>query len=90
MNSEGKLMQQHSSVICKFKLLCDKKWTELSNIAGETDVRFCGDCQSSVFLCRDYDSLEKHIAESHCVALETIDGDWEVGYPMPISHSDRP
>ena len=79
-------MQKDPAVVCKFKLLCDKSWIELSKIAGETEVRFCGECQSSVFLCRDYTSLEEHIAKSRCIAIEATDGGWEVGYPMPITH----
>lgn len=80
---------QNTSIICKFKFLCDKQWGDLNEIADQPNVRYCGGCQKSVFLCRNYDSLEKHIAALHCVAVESVefDDEFTLGYPSAPAQS---
>ena len=57
------------AVVCTFRVLCNKRWKDLQAIAGETDVRYCGQCTKPVFRCDEYDTLAEYIAEGRCVCI---------------------
>lgn len=75
----GFLMPDTASILCQFKFLCDKEWSDLRVIRETPGVRFCADCEKAVFLCTNYEDLRKHTAESHCVAVRTDSGAFRVG-----------
>jgi hypothetical protein len=58
-----------SSVICRFRFICDKTWDSLSPVDDKSDVRHCGECNRFVYSCNDYETLAEHAANGHCVAL---------------------
>lgn len=62
-------------VVCRFRNLCDKKWGDLREIAGERQVRYCNECMQPVFLCRTRDELTKHARASHCISIHCDSSD---------------
>ena len=72
------------TLICEFKLLCDKKWRNLSEITDRSDVRYCGDCQKPVFFCATYAELVEHVANSQCVAIAKENDELLMGRADPI------
>ncbi len=68
-------MHDASRIICTFKFLCDKQWGDLSDITGESRVRYCPDCKQSVFLCSSYEDVAAHAARSECIALQDGESD---------------
>ena len=74
-------MDEHTSVLCTFRFLCDKQWGDLNEISDTPNVRFCSECAKAVFLCVGYDELREHISESHCVAIQRDDGFYLIGDP---------
>lgn len=57
------------AIICKFSLLCDKRWAELSKIDGQDGTRFCDSCQQSVHFVDNYEEFVRHAGLGHCVAV---------------------
>lgn len=60
------------AIVCKFSVLCDKKWDAMKEIEGNVDVRFCSFCQSPVYMSRTYEDLAENIAAKRCVAIRAI------------------
>lgn len=63
--------EQAGEIICEFKFTCDKAWDSLQKIEDQSDVRYCGACMKSVFLCHSYEELALHVSRSHCVAIKS-------------------
>ena len=73
-----------STILCRFRFLCDRRWDDLAAIAGQPDVRYCDGCEKPVFRCGDYDELAAHIAQQHCVAIPASQpGVMLIGDPAP-------
>ena len=73
-------MKESIPVVCTFRVLCDKSWDDLNVVLGNSNVRYCGDCQKPVFQCHTYKELKHHVSKSHCVSffgryLEPLMGD---------------
>lgn len=56
-------------VICDFEFLCTQRWGDLQPVSGEANVRYCDTCHKPVFLCSNYEELQSHVQQSHCIAL---------------------
>ena len=55
---------------CKFAFKCEKRWNDLNVISGgDKDIRFCDDCEQSVYRCRTDDQLKYAIRENRCIAV---------------------
>lgn len=56
-------------IICKFKVLCDMDWDDLTIIDKYPNIKFCSECSKDVHYCSTYDQLQEEIKNGHCVAL---------------------
>ncbi len=55
---------------CTFTFQCPRTWDQLER-TGETNVRFCGQCERRVHLCTTDEELTRHARDRHCVAVRT-------------------
>ena len=57
---------------CRFAYKCEKTWDDLIvDASSSRSVRFCDDCEKSVFLCETDTELAKAIRLNRCVAIVT-------------------
>ena len=68
-------------ILCQFSFPCEKSWNDLSEIAGQQDVRFCTECTKPVFLCLSYEDLYEHVEKERCVAVPISEEDLRLGRP---------
>jgi hypothetical protein len=52
-----------------WKFMCEKKWKELTE-TDRSNVRFCAQCQTDVYLCGSMLEAEKHSNAGRCIALQ--------------------
>lgn len=52
----------------RFQFRCPQRWFNLSP-TEDGNVRFCGECQRNVYLCRNVDEWRLHAGQGHCVAI---------------------
>ena len=69
MNGISVIINEETLVVCKFKTLCEKRWSDLKRIEGEEKVRYCIDCMKPVFFCTTHEELRIHAKESHCITF---------------------
>jgi DNA-directed RNA polymerase alpha subunit len=62
-------MQLDHNVICHFRFICSERWETLTPIEGYANKRFCGACNSPVYLTKNYEELEINISAKRCVAM---------------------
>jgi len=81
-------MQLDNTVICHFKFICSERWEGLEPIDGYSNKRFCGVCNSPVYLTANYQELEANINEKRCVAIfldKSMDGEQKfLGLVVPV------
>lgn len=66
-------------VVCEFKFVCSKKWSDLQEINGQTSVRFCDECSKPVFLCNNYEELKAHVQKANCIAIQQPNTEMRLG-----------
>lgn len=54
---------------CQFKFECEKKWSELLRIRGESGVRYCTQCLQEVHFVDNWPDLVLAMKEDWCVAV---------------------
>ncbi|CAN5443085.1 hypothetical protein BH11PLA2_BH11PLA2_15130 [soil metagenome] len=54
----------------KFQFQCPKRWDQLE-ISDATKIRFCPDCQKSVFYASSYSEAAEHALRGECVAINS-------------------
>ncbi|GAA5005223.1 hypothetical protein GCM10025793_12720 [Lysobacter lycopersici] len=59
---------------CKFVYKCNRSWSELTQIPGANEVRFCGTCRESVYFCSNAEELVRNIRAKRCVAFKDEKG----------------
>ncbi|MDX1486874.1 MAG: hypothetical protein R3268_01640 [Acidiferrobacterales bacterium] len=57
---------------CRFAYRCENRWEDLAPTDSIGDsVRYCGECEQSVYLCVTEKQLMRAIRENRCVAIPT-------------------
>ena len=82
MNGISVIINEETLVVCKFKTLCEKRWSARKRIAGEEKVRYCIDCMKPVFFCTTHEELRIHAKESHCIAFVKDEGNEFTGFVL--------
>ena len=82
MNGISVIINEEASVVCKFKTLCEKRWSDLKRIEGEEKVRYCIDCMKPVFFCTSYEELRIHAKELHCITFFKDEGNEFTGFVL--------
>lgn len=54
---------------CQFKFECDKRWSDLKTLEGQTTVRFCTHCLKEVHYVDDAWDLALALDKDWCVAI---------------------
>ena len=62
----------------RFQFRCPQRWFNLSP-TEDGNVRFCGECQRNVYLCRNVDEWRLHAGQGRCVAIPQRFKDEAVG-----------
>lgn len=57
---------------CQFAFRCKQKWEAMSPTSEDGLIRFCTDCMTEVFFCKNDQELLNHVQWNHCVAFERI------------------
>lgn len=74
---------------CEFSYQCPRAWESLATTDVEGE-RYCDACQRTVHLCEDDSTLNRHVTEGHCVAVEDkARGEMLVGEISPAGPPQR-
>ena len=54
---------------CIIKFKCTKTWESLDE-TNQSHIRYCGDCDRGVHLCKTQDELKINLKNNRCVAVD--------------------
>ena len=61
----------------EFEYICPKQWSDLQQIEGQPNVRFCSQCSQTVHYCQTIAEAKKHVMDSRCIAVDAAVADKE-------------
>jgi uncharacterized protein (TIGR02996 family) len=54
----------------RFEFRCPKRWEQLRE-TGDPAIRYCGACHKNVYHCPTVADAQRHVWQSHCVAVDS-------------------
>ena len=60
------------NIECTFEFKCDKQWDELETQIA-TNIKFCKQCQTDVYLCKTQEELDLARSLGRCISIERVE-----------------
>ena len=74
------------NIECTFEFKCDKQWDDLETQVA-SNIKFCNQCQTDVYLCKTQDELDHASSLGRCISIERVEVRmFTTGVPAPITN----
>lgn len=68
---------------CPLTYRCPLHWSELKGILSVKDVRYCTQCEKSVYFCKNDDEIKAHAEKGNCIAYVNPNEPIMMGVALP-------